>query len=106
MPTKEEALKQIGDDFVALIKNQAEQIGEGLVDDLDSVSEYAAQRAEHLSTVVGEPGFDQALIAERDSIAIRIAIRAVDSADDFDNRLLAVVRGGLSIAANALRVIV
>lgn len=102
---RNEGLKQVGESLVALLVGEAQQVGEAIVEDLDAVATYAAERAEHLATVVGEPGFEQALQAERDNIAIRAALRTVESADNLDERILRVTSTGLQMAATALRVV-
>lgn len=101
---RETALRSIGEDLAELIKNQAEQIGTGITDELDALGQYAAARADHLSLLIasGEPGFQEALIAERDNVVLRAAAGAVARADDFDSRILTVAAQGLRIAAMAL----
>jgi len=102
---RDESLQQIGNDIVALIVAQADALGQRVVDELEDVAAYAAARADHLALVVGEPGFDQALLAERDSVVLRAAGSAVESADAVDARILLVAATALRIAATALRVV-
>lgn len=101
---REESLAVIGNDIVALIADQASQIGTGITNELDAVAQYAAARADHLALLLqnGEPGFDQALLAERDNVVLKAASGAVARADDLDARILAVAANGLRIAAVAL----
>ena len=101
---REDALPQIGTDIVSLITSQAEQVGQAIVDEIDAVAQYASERADHLSLILasGEPGFDEALVAERDNVVLRAAVGAVTNADDLDGRILSVAAQGLRIAAIAL----
>ncbi len=101
----EDIKAQFGLDIVNNIIVEAEEMGLELSDDLESVAEYAAQRADILSLAIGEPGFEFALKAERDNIALRSAHIGVERADDIDAKILAATRGGLVLAARALRII-
>lgn len=96
------ALKSIAQEFVDLLKTNAVEAGKNLADDLNAVREYAAARMAHLSTIAAEPGFRQALIAERDSLALMAAGRAIDEGDAFDARLIGIVEGALAIGSKAL----
>lgn len=46
----------------------------------DSVAVYAAARAAHLAGIVGQPGFDEAVAAERDAVALYAGVYATDAA--------------------------
>ena len=94
--------QNLADDFVQLLKDNAVEAGRELSSDLTAVSDYAAARLAHLSTVVREPGFREALLAERDNVALKAAGRAVDRADSFDAKLLGLIEGSLSLGARAL----
>lgn len=100
MDTK--ALKDIAQEFVDLLKTNAVEAGKNLADDLNAVRDYAATRMAHLSTIAAEPGFRQALIAERDNVALMAAGRAIDEGDAFDARLVGIVEGALAVGAKAL----
>lgn len=100
-----EALKALGDEIVAQIKQEAAALGVRLTDDLEGVSAYAAERADHLSLAIGEPGFEAALKAERNNVAIMASIAAVSRADQIDRSLLTVAQGGLALAARAIRLL-
>lgn len=105
MPSKEEMAKAIGDDLMELLRTEAAEIGQGLKEDLTEVSEYAASRTQHLSAAISEPGFPEALRAERDNVALMAAMEGVDRADDLDQRLLSVTNGALAIGARAISLI-
>ena len=104
MPSSE-TLKLFGQDIVDQIRLEAESLGVALATDLQGVAEYAATRADHLSLAIGEPGFDLALKAERDSLALKAAVAGVQRADQVDARILAVAQGGLALAARGIRLL-
>lgn len=101
---REQSLERIGEDLVGLIVDQAREVGQAVADDLDAVALYASQRADHLSLVLasGEPGFEDALVAERDNVVLRAAVASVERADDLDSRILTVASRAIRIAATAL----
>lgn len=90
--------KQLGD----LLTDAAAEMGHQLQGELAEVTAYAAQRTTHLSTIVGQPGFDQALRAERDAVALKAGIGAVHSADAADARIVGIIQGVLAIGAAAI----
>lgn len=96
------ASELIADEFVDLLRRHGKEVGEDLVSDLNAVAEYAAQRVDHLSRCASEPGFREALIAERDNVAMRAALRTVARADDLDARILAITETALQIGARVL----
>lgn len=105
MPTSREALKVLGEDIVDQISREAEELGVALTGDLELVAGYAAERADKLSLALGEPGFEQALTAARDSLALKAATAAVSHADQLDARILAVTRSSLALAARGIRLL-
>ncbi len=58
---------------------------------------FAAQRAAHLAALVGQPGFEQAVRAEADSVALEAAKHAVRAGDATDARIAGIIQGVLSI---------
>lgn len=85
-----------------LIRETASEAGKELSADLEEVAGYAAERAGYLSTLVGDPGFKSAVIAERDNVALRAGIQSTLAADAADARIVGAVGGALRIAAVAL----
>lgn len=75
---------------------------------LDSVAQYASERAAHLSTLVDQPGFEQAVRAERDAVMLQLANTIVKRADVADRlareRLTGLVQGSLAMGARLLAV--
>lgn len=102
----QQALKsRIGITLIGGLVAIAEEVGEEVVENLDAASEYAADRAEHLSYIVGEPGWDEAVKAEADNVVIEVALRTVASADEFDDKLLQSARFSLALVSQAIRLI-
>lgn len=66
------------------------------------IAAYTAERAAFLATLVGQPGYPEAVIAERDSVALRAGIASVAQADSADQRMLGVLQGILQVGATAL----
>ena len=95
-------MNDIGDELLALLKSAADELGDLGLENLDDARAYAAERARHLASIVSEPGFDEAVIAERDAVLLRLGISAVDTADGIDQRVIATVHTVLRIAAKAL----
>ena len=95
-------LEILTDQLLSSVRHMAGNVHGDLLDNLDNAKTYISARILHLSAAVGEPGFELALMAERDAIAMHLGLLAVDSADKLDYELLGLLRGGLSIAAAAL----
>lgn len=89
-------------DFIDLLKVNAVEANEELVDDINAVREYFAQRAAHLATCVGQPGFSEAVRAERDNVALKACVKAAGHADNIDGRILGFIEGALVIGSRAL----
>ena len=66
------------------------------------VAAYAATRAAHLATISNEPGFDEALIAERDNVLAFAGVSAVRNADAVDARIIGLIHGALAVGVAAL----
>ena len=88
-------------DFGDLLQDAATRLGKS-IEDIEAVKVYAAQRMFHLSTIIGQPGFDRALIAERDSVVLMSGIAAVAAADAADRELIGFITGILGLGAAAL----
>lgn len=68
----------------------------------NALADYAASRSVHLATLVGQPGFQEALIAERNNVALRAGIAASQTANSAESRFLGVLQGALAVGAQAL----
>lgn len=58
--------------------------------------------AARLSAAVGQPGYDQALRAERDTLALKAGLKIVAEGDAADARLVGVIQGAIGILVGAL----
>lgn len=89
-------------DFKELLERTLQETGAELDQAVDEVALYMADRTAHLSTLVGQPGFQEAVIAERDNVAMFAGLLAVDLADATDARIVGVIQGALAMAAKGL----
>ena len=92
----------IGKELVDLLKDELELTGRCLKGGGLNLSRYVADRAKHLSKIIGQPGFDLALEAERDNVMAKATMQLVDEADAADARLLNLLLGALTLAARLL----
>lgn len=97
--------KDLGSLLGDLLEETAKEIGRELRGDMKSVRAYAAQRMAHLATGIGEPGYTEALKAERDAILLKAAGKAVKNADAVDRRFHMIVETALTIGSRALMVV-
>lgn len=100
MPTDPQ--NQYAADITALIKQAAQEMGVELRDDLVGFQQSMSESIVRLSRAAGQPGFEEARIAERDSLALDGANIAVAEADAADQRILSIIDTGLAIGARAL----
>lgn len=84
------------------LQTEFEELLAGTINNAASVAAYAAQRAAHLATIFGEPGFDEAVKAEIQNVALEAGIAAVDSADAADARIVGIITGALKVGVAAL----
>ncbi len=96
------ALDTLKHELADLLIEQAKGAGVDLKESLDGVRVYAAERMAHLATCVGEPGYQEAVIAEAQNVAMEAAIRAIDQAAAADARLLGIIQGALAIGSKVL----
>ncbi len=92
----------VQDDLRELFEDAARETGVSLQVGAAELAEYAAARSAHLATLVGDPNFAMAVRAERDAVALKAGILAVQQADAADARLVGVIQGGLTFAAKFL----
>ena len=89
-------------DIGTLLEAAAQEVGLDLQRSAAEVATYIAGRTAHLSTIVEQAGFHEALIAEADSVAIYAGVNAVSAADDADRRLIGIIEGFLMAGVQAL----
>ena len=94
----------VTDHLQALFQDAIEETGVGLQIGVAELATYAAERSAHLATLVSDPDFQLAVRAERDAVALKAGITAVQQADVADARIVGVIQGALSFAANLIAV--
>lgn len=87
------------EEFMNSLKATLAETGRSLNTDLDVVRASAAEQLVNLSLAAGEPGYDMAVIAARDIVAMTAGLQAVSVADATDARIIGVIQGSLSMAA-------
>lgn len=92
----------IAHDLEALLKDAARETGRDLRGNMVEITAYAAERTAFLSTLVGQPGFEEAVRAERDNVALKAGISAVKTADAADARIVGIIQGVLFLGARAI----
>ena len=88
--------------FESMLADGASVLGIELRETPRALALYMTERAAHLASISHEPGFALAVIAERDSVALRAGLAANDVARAGDRWLLGLVQGALSVAARVL----
>lgn len=94
--------KTIETDLEHLLETAVRETGVELTQGSKEVATYAAQRAVFLAGLVGRPGYQQAVIAERDNVALFAGISGVNAADGAQQKLIGVIQGALALGARAL----
>lgn len=79
-----------------------DEIGVDLKQETAAIAAYAAERATFLASIVGQPGYAEAVRAERDNVALRAGIATVAQATSAEQRLLGVLQAALQMGAAAL----
>lgn len=92
----------VQNDMRELFEDAVKETGISLRVGVAELAEYAAERSAHLATLVGDPDFSMAVRAERDAVALKAGLTAVQQADVADAKLVGVIQGGLTFAAKFL----
>jgi hypothetical protein len=95
-------MKNVADQLIATLNAAAERLGTSFAGALEGQRQCISTTMLDLSAAVDEPGFEENLIAARDSIALGAGIAATEEADAVDAELVGILTGGLSLAARAL----
>ena len=91
----------LADEFIAALKDTASDIRVELKGDLEEVRDYAAERMRHLASIRDDVGFYEAVEDEAVNVLLESAGAATSRADALDERLQALAKGLLSMAARA-----
>lgn len=93
-------MSSVADEFVLLIQSAAKELGKSV--NASRVRALAENKMVQLAAAVGQPGYDQALIAARNTVAMELGLEAVSVADAADAQLRGVIMGALSMGARLL----
>ena len=97
-------MRTIVTQFKSLLETTADRLGVELMGTGVEMRDYAKSRMLFLASIIDEPGFDLALLAERDNVAMYAGIAAADIGDAADVELRGAILGALSIGAKAMAV--
>ena len=91
-------------EFENLVEATLEDLGGTLEATKEELAAYGAERAQKLADIIdaGEPGFDQAVVAARNSMALKAGLVAGDAAGAVDSVWRGVFSGALRMAAMSL----
>lgn len=106
MPTREQVLEEAGKQILMEISFRANELGASFDAGAEDVVRFISAKAAELSLAVGQPGFDDAVIAARDSVLLKAAGRAVLEAEGFDDTLKETARSSLSIVAKLIPLLI
>lgn len=93
---------KIKEEFEQLFKDAAAETGIELAGSASTLAKFAADQAAGLSKIKGEAGFQDAVLAARDSVALKAGISASRAASAAEQRVVGIIQGSLRIAAAAL----
>lgn len=102
----DEILKQLWEETIAELRREAEAVGTELGEAVEDAAAYAVERTKHLSLVIGEPGFAEALMVERDNIALFASLRAVERGEELDTSMKRSLTVALKFASGLISLIV
>ena len=92
----------VADELARVLTDAAREEGRDLQVDAQAVRAVIAASVERLAASVGQSGYRDAVIAERDAVALAaavVAVVAVDAGDAADRRLLGIIEGALTVGA-------
>ena len=93
---------ELKDEVIGLLETFAEETGRDLEASAEEMAQLAALLAKTLGKSIGKPGFEEALKASRDILALEAGIAAVDEGDAIDARFRGMADALLRIGAKAL----
>lgn len=89
-------------EFFDMLSDEGTQAAGNFEKSREDVAQYMSERAIHLSTIVGEPGFGRAVTAERNNVALFAGMATANLATKTDSQILGLIGGAIRIAAIAL----
>jgi hypothetical protein len=93
-------IEQAGKGFISAIVGPFKELGIDLIETEDVLRGYASESIARLTTIIGQPGFELAVQAERDILAIKAGLQLVKDADRSDMRAIGLIEGALRMAAS------
>lgn len=84
-----------GKDLSQQVSDLANELKIELKVSAELLAHYIADRLSHLRVASAEPGYQDAVVAERDSILLYATGQTVDGADAADTKITAAVTNGL-----------
>lgn len=90
------------DQLKNLLADALDATGADLEASGQAIAHLTATRAAELSVLVGLAGYDQAVVAARDEVALAAGLAAVDNADAATARVLSLIQGGLMMLAGGV----
>lgn len=94
--------EQVAGSIQGLLEDALAETGVSLTKGAEELALYAAGRSAHLATLVDDPGFDQAVRAERDAVALEAGLSAVRQGDAADAQIVGIIQGAIAMGARAL----
>lgn len=89
-------------DLKDLLEASARRLEVEFKGDSHRLREVAAEEMAALSLLVGQPGFEEAVLASRDIVLLESGLAAVELADAADAELRGLIGGFLAASARAL----
>lgn len=89
-------------DLSGLLKDILKESGTHLNGDVSELVIMVDEATVRLASLVGDPGFDIAVRAERDAIQLRFAIAACAQARAIEHRIVGVIHAALRMGAMAI----
>lgn len=86
----------------ALLRDALRETGHTITVSTAELAAYTLQTATKLTAAIGQPGFDEAVRAARDAVAMFAGLSAAREADRADQRLFGILTGALVTAISAV----
>jgi len=89
-------------ELLSLLADSAKETGRNLDLSQQKLREVVATQMAQLALAVGEPGYERAVVAARDVIALAAGLQLHANAAAADQRIVGVIQGALFFGAKAL----
>jgi hypothetical protein len=90
-------LRKLLGDVLGTVEDEAKEAGLELAVDSAELLDYATDRAKHLARMLAakEPAFEEMIRREKDNIALKAGLLAVEQSVELRERLIGMIHGGL-----------